>query len=100
MWAYPGANAAIIDAWTPYLIGKDPLLIEHHWQYLNRNSHFRGSAISGALGAIDVALWDIAGKHFEVPVYQLLGRQGPRQGPGADPGARPLHRRPLRSGQG
>ena len=29
--------------------------------------------MSGALGAIDVALWDIAGKHFETPVYQLLG---------------------------
>lgn len=73
MWGYLGANAAVIDAWTPYLIGKDPLTIEHHWQYLNRNSHFRGSAVSGALGAIDVALWDIAGKHYEAPVYQLLG---------------------------
>jgi len=73
MWAYVEANRAVIDAWTPYLIGKNPLLIEHHWQYLNRNSHFRGSAVSGALGAIDVALWDIAGKHCEVPTYQLLG---------------------------
>jgi galactonate dehydratase len=68
MWAYVGANAAVIEDWTPYLIGKDPLLIEHHWQYLNRNSHFRGSAVSGALGAIDVALWDIAGKYYEAPV--------------------------------
>lgn len=73
MWGYLGANAAVIAAWTPYLIGQDPLRIEHHWQYLNRNSHFRGSSVSGALGAIDVALWDITGKQFETPVYQLLG---------------------------
>ena len=73
MWGYLGANAAVIDDWTPYLIGKDPLLIEHHWQYLNRNSHFRGSSVTGALGAIDIALWDIAGKHYEAPVYQLMG---------------------------
>jgi len=38
-----------------------------------RASHFRGAAIMGALSAIDIALWDIAGKHFGVPVYQLLG---------------------------
>jgi galactonate dehydratase len=73
MWAYTGANRALIDAWRPYLLGQDPLRIEHHWQYLNRNAHFRGSAVSGALGAIDIALWDISGKHFGVPVYQLLG---------------------------
>ncbi len=38
-----------------------------------RSTHFRGAAIMGALSAIDIALWDIAGKHFGVPVYQLLG---------------------------
>jgi galactonate dehydratase len=38
-----------------------------------RSSHFRGAAIMGAISAIDIALWDIAGKHFGVPVYQLLG---------------------------
>lgn len=73
MWAYPEANEAIIRAWEPYLIGQNALQIEHLWQYLYRNKHFRGAAVSGALGAIDTALWDIAGKYFEVPVYQLLG---------------------------
>ena len=38
-----------------------------------RSSHFRGAAIMGGISAVDVALWDIAGKHFGVPVYQLLG---------------------------
>ena len=38
-----------------------------------RFAHFRGAAIMGALSAIDIALWDIAGKHFDVPAYQLMG---------------------------
>jgi len=54
-------------------VGQAPLRIEPHWQYMYRWSHFRGAAIMGAISAIDIALWDIAGKHFGVPVYQLLG---------------------------
>ena len=72
-WGYLEASEAAVQKYGRYLIGKDPLLIEHHWQYMYRFSHFRGAAIMGALSAIDIALWDIAGKHFEVPVYQLLG---------------------------
>jgi galactonate dehydratase len=56
-----------------YLVGKDSLQIEHHWQNMYRTSHFRGAAIMGALSALDIALWEIAGKHFGVPAYQLLG---------------------------
>ncbi len=73
LWGYPEASNGILEAWRPYLIGQDPLLIEHHFQYLYRNSHFRGAAIAGALSAIDIALWDIAGKHFQAPAYQLMG---------------------------
>ncbi len=72
-WGYLEPSAATVDKYRDYLIGKDPLRIEHHWQYLYRWSHFRGAAIMGALSAIDIALWDIAGKHFGVPAYQLLG---------------------------
>ena len=72
-WGYLEASAAAIDTFKRYLIGQDPLRIEHHWQYLYRWTHFRGAAIMGALSAIDIALWDIAGKHFGVPSYQLLG---------------------------
>lgn len=72
-WGYLEASEAVVRKFREYLIGKDPLRIEHHWQYLYRNSHFRGASIMGALSAIDIALWDIAGKHFGVPVYQLLG---------------------------
>jgi galactonate dehydratase len=72
-WGYLEPSAAVVGKWKDYLIGQDPLRIEHHWQYLYRWSHFRGAAIMGALSAIDIALWDIAGKHFGVPCYQLLG---------------------------
>jgi galactonate dehydratase len=72
-WGYLEASATVMEGYRDYLIGKDPLLIEHHQQYLYRCSHFRGAAIMGAISAIDIALWDIAGKHFGVPCYQLLG---------------------------
>ncbi|GAA2009727.1 mandelate racemase/muconate lactonizing enzyme family protein [Brevibacterium samyangense] len=38
-----------------------------------RAFHFRGAAIMGALSAIDIALWDLAGKRLGVPVHELLG---------------------------
>jgi galactonate dehydratase len=72
-WAYLEAVDKIIEKFSGYLIGKDPLQIEHHWQYLYRMGPFRGSALSGAVSAIDIALWDIKGKHFQAPVWQLLG---------------------------
>ncbi len=72
-WGFLEASAAAVETFARYLVGQDPLRIEHHWQYLYRWSHFRGAAIMGALSAVDIALWDIAGKHFGVPVYQLLG---------------------------
>jgi len=72
-WGYLEASASAVETFKRYLIGQDPLRIEHHWQYMYRWTHFRGAAIMGALSAIDIALWDIAGKHFGVPCYQLLG---------------------------
>jgi len=72
-WGFLEASAAAIEKFGRYLVGQDPLRIEHHWQYMYRSSHFRGAAIMGALSALDIALWDIAGKHFGTPAYQLLG---------------------------
>ena len=72
-WGFLEASAQAILTMREYLIGKDPLDIEHHWQYLYRYSHFRGAAVMGAMSAIDIALYDIAGKYFNVPVYRLLG---------------------------
>ena len=72
-WGYLEASAQAVEKFARYLIGEDPLRIEHHWQYMYRWSHFRGAAIMGAISAIDIALWDIAGKQHRVPVYELLG---------------------------
>jgi galactonate dehydratase len=58
----------------PYLIGKDPRAVVHHWQAIYRHAFYRGGPIlTSALSGIDQALWDIKGKAFGVPVYELLG---------------------------
>ena len=62
-----------LERFGRYLVGQDPLRIEHHWQYMYRSGHFRGAGVMGAISALDIALWDIAGKYFGVPVYQLMG---------------------------
>ena len=57
-----------------YLVGQDPLPIERHWQHLFRRCLFRGGAdVMAAIGALDMALWDIKGKALGKPVYELLG---------------------------
>ena len=67
------ASAAQIESFASFLEGKDPLDIEHLWQAMFRGTYFRGSAVMGAISAIDIALWDIAGKYYGVPIYRLLG---------------------------
>ena len=58
----------------PYLIGKDPRQVVHHWQAIYRHAFYRGGPIlTSALSGIDQALWDIKGKLLGVPVYELLG---------------------------
>jgi len=70
----PKSTLAAVEELAGYLIGKDPLRIEHHWQQIYRSAFFRGGPVLlSALSGIDQALWDIAGKHYGVPVYQLLG---------------------------
>lgn len=58
----------------PYLIGKDPREVVHHWQAIYRHAFYRGGPIlTSALSGIDQALWDIKGKLLNVPVYELFG---------------------------
>jgi galactonate dehydratase len=58
----------------PYLIGKDPRKVVHHWQAIYRHAFYRGGPVlTSALSGIDMALWDIKGKALGVPVYELLG---------------------------
>ncbi|HAK57082.1 MAG: galactonate dehydratase [Vicinamibacterales bacterium] len=57
-----------------YLIGKDPRPVVHHWQAIHRGAFYRGGPIKTAISSgIDQALWDITGKCYGVPVYQLFG---------------------------
>jgi len=68
-------NAAIVAAYKPWLIGQSPLETEKHWAVLYnalRDQGQRGLAVT-ALSGIDIALWDIKGKHFGVPISTLLG---------------------------
>lgn len=72
-WGYLDACAGAIEKLKPYLIGKDPGQIEHHFNFMYRSMYFRGSIVLSAISAVDIALWDILGKKLEVPIYQLLG---------------------------
>jgi galactonate dehydratase len=57
-----------------YLIGEDPFNIEEHWYRIFRDGYWgAGAILTGALSAVDGAMWDIKGKALNVPVYQLLG---------------------------
>ena len=57
-----------------YLVGKDPRPVTHHWQAIHRGAFYRGGPIKTAISSgIDMALWDITGKCYGVPVYKLLG---------------------------
>ena len=56
------------------LIGQDPLAYEAYWDKMFRASrHSRGSHYIMALSAIDNTLWDLRGRFFGLPIYQLLG---------------------------
>jgi galactonate dehydratase len=57
-----------------YLIGQDPRRVVHHWQAIHRGAFYKGGPIKTAISSgIDMALWDITGKCYGVPVYKLLG---------------------------
>ena len=73
LWASHEVVARAIEDLAEYFVGQDPALIEYHHQAVSRASHFMGAVLSAALSAIDVALWDIAGKVAGVPVHRLLG---------------------------
>ena len=73
LWAHHGVVKEALGELSDYYVGKDPLRIEHHYQVVSRSAHFMGAAMSAAMSAIDIALWDIFGKAVGLPVYQLLG---------------------------
>lgn len=68
------AVMACIEDFREFLIGADPMQVEHHWQSMYVHSFYRaGPVIGSAISGIDQALWDIRGKVLGMPVYKLLG---------------------------
>jgi D-galactarolactone cycloisomerase len=72
----PEIAATIIDkALRPLLVGADPLdseVLWHRMYHMTRDYGRKGSVIA-SISAVDIALWDIAGKFYDVPIYKLLG---------------------------
>ena len=63
-----------INHYREFLIGRDPMHIGALWQEMYRGQYFEGGRVlTAAISAIDIALYDIAGKALNIPVYQLLG---------------------------
>ncbi len=64
----------VVHYFKDWLIGQDPTRIEHCWRIMYNGSRFPGgSMINAAISGIEIALWDLKGKAYGVPVYQLLG---------------------------
>lgn len=65
---------ACVEELKDYLIGKDPRHIEDHFQVLYRGGFYRGGPIlMSAISGIEQALWDIKGKWYNMPAYEMLG---------------------------
>lgn len=63
-----------VEELMEYLIGKDPMNIEDHWNVMYRAGFYRGGPVlMSAIAGIDQALWDIKGKFYNAPIHQLLG---------------------------
>lgn len=73
-----GAIAAyeLIKDYAKTIIGRNPLAHEVIWEDIFKHSFWaqgNGAIIMAAISAIDTALWDIKGKYYKAPVYELLG---------------------------
>lgn len=69
-----GGSPDTVKQCAAMIIGEDPFRIDHLWQMMFRGYFYpAGREKLDALGALDLALWDIKGKALGVPVYDLLG---------------------------
>lgn len=73
LWGSREGVVGTIRRLTPVLIGQNPENISYINEKLYTKHQFKGMNIMSAIGAIDLALWDIRGKSLGVPVYKLLG---------------------------
>ena len=71
---HAAAVLACVNEYKDYLIGFDPCRIEDIHATIYRAGFYRGGGVlMSALSGIDQALWDIKGKVFNAPVYELMG---------------------------
>ena len=71
---HAGAVLACVEEYRDYLVGKDPARIEDIWSTIYRAGFYRGGGVmTSALSGIDQALWDLKGKAFGAPVWDLMG---------------------------
>lgn len=70
-------TAAVVQSIAPWLIGEDPLRTDVLWQmvYARLRDHGQKGVVIQGMSGIDIALWDIKGKHFGLPVHQLRRRR-------------------------
>ena len=92
--ASPEVVKAIVDAPFSHniacglrkiIVGENPLETERLWQKMYRRTMYFGRTSVGiaAMGAVDMALWDLKGKHYGEPIHRLLGGKQHDQIPAA-----------------
>ncbi|PSP71206.1 mandelate racemase/muconate lactonizing enzyme family protein [Halobacteriales archaeon QH_8_67_27] len=75
----PRTVAAAIEEMSDFFIGRDPFDTESLWLEMYRDEWFSKNVVNTTVvSAVDMACWDIKGKHLDQPVYELLG--GPVHG--------------------
>lgn len=73
---YAGTVALVEEYLSPLLIGENPLNVERLWEKMYNLAGSRGASartLISAIGAVDIGLWDLAGKILNCPVHRLLG---------------------------
>ena len=69
-----GAVIAAVNDFHDFIVGQNPMKVEHHWQSMYVHTFYRaGPVIGSAISGIDQALWDVRGKVLGLPVYRLMG---------------------------
>ncbi len=68
-------NAAVVESMKPLLVGQDAMRSEWLWHeiYARFRDHGQKGSIIQGLSGIDIALWDLKGKHLGQPIHRLMG---------------------------
>jgi len=72
-YCFGGDGEAIERIVGPSILGENPLYREWIWLRLRRMQRLYDRVTDGVLAAVDMVLWDLAGRYFDKPIYQLLG---------------------------